>query len=70
MVGAVRAALETASPKADSRARALAIAAAMIGGVAVVRAASKSRPELSEEILSAIRRVLAEVGGEGGAPRD
>ena len=65
MVGLVQAALETMTPTADARARALTITAAMIGGVAMARATAKSRPDLSDEILAAVRRVLGEVGGEG-----
>jgi hypothetical protein len=38
----------------------------MIGGVAMARAAAKSRPDLSDEIMTAVRRVLGEVGGEDG----
>jgi len=41
----------------------------MIGGVAIARATAKSRPDLSDEIMVAVRRVLGEVGGEGGEPR-
>ena len=70
MAGAVQVALEGASPRADNRVRALTITAAMIGGVTVARAAAKARPDLSEEILAAMRRVLGQVGGEGGAPRN
>ena len=66
MVGSVQAALEATTPTADARARALTIAAAMIGGVAMARAAAKSRPDLSDEIMTAVRRVLGEVGGEDG----
>jgi TetR/AcrR family transcriptional repressor of nem operon len=69
MVGAIQAALETTMLTADDRARALTIVAAMIGGVAVARASAKSRPDLSNEIMGAVRRVLGEVGGEGGGPR-
>ena len=69
MVGAVQAALEATMPTADDRARALTISAAMIGGVAMARATAKSRPDLSDEIMGAVRRVLGEVGGEGGDPR-
>jgi TetR/AcrR family transcriptional repressor of nem operon len=67
MVGLVQAALETMTPTADARARALTITAAMIGGVAMARATAKSRPDLSDEILAAVRRVLGEVGGEGAS---
>jgi TetR/AcrR family transcriptional repressor of nem operon len=63
MVGALTAGLEaTASPE-DRRQRALVMASAMIGGVAVARAAAGPRPELSDEILVAVRCVLGELGG-------
>ena len=64
MAGLVQTALEATTPTADARARALTIAAAMIGGVAMARATAKSRPDLSDEILTAVRSVLGEVGGE------
>jgi TetR/AcrR family transcriptional repressor of nem operon len=70
MVGLVQAALEPTSLSADDRTRALTIAAAMIGGLAMARAAAKSRPDLSDEIMAAVRRVLGEVGGEGREPRN
>ena len=69
MVGMVQATLAATTPTPDDRVRALTIAAAMIGGVAMARAAAKSRPDLSDEIMTAVRRVLGEVGGEGGEPR-
>jgi TetR/AcrR family transcriptional repressor of nem operon len=68
MVEAIQATLELTMLSADARARALTIGAAMIGGVAMARAAAKSRPDLSDEIMAAVRRVLGEVGGEGGEP--
>ena len=56
-----------ASPvKAENRQRALAMMAAMIGGVAASRAVAKAAPKLSNEILRAVRRIVGEVGGEGG----
>ena len=70
MVGMVQAALEMTTSTADDRARALTITAAMIGGVAMARAAAKSRPDLSDEIMTAVRRVLGEVGGEGREQRN
>jgi len=70
LVGMVQATLEATTTTADDRARALTITAAMIGGVAMARAAAKSRPDLSDEIMAAVRRVLGEVGGGGGEPRD
>jgi TetR/AcrR family transcriptional regulator, transcriptional repressor for nem operon len=69
MVEAVQAALRATMLRADDRARALTIVAAMIGGVAMARAVAKSRPDLSDEIMAAVRRVLGEVGGEGEEPR-
>lgn len=65
MVGAIQTALEPTNPRADDRARALTIAAAMIGGVAVARAVAKAQPDLSDEVVAAVRRVLGEIGGEG-----
>jgi TetR/AcrR family transcriptional regulator, transcriptional repressor for nem operon len=70
MVGVVQATLEPTTLRADDRARALTIAAAMIGGVAIARATAKSRPDLSDEIMAALRRVLGEVGGEEEEPRN
>ncbi len=68
MVGAVQAALGATTLRADDRARAVTIVAAMIGGVTIARATAKSRSDLSGEIMSAVRRVLGEVGDEGGSP--
>jgi TetR/AcrR family transcriptional regulator, transcriptional repressor for nem operon len=54
-----------ASPvKAENRQRALAMMAAMIGGVAASRAVAKADPKLSNQILRAVRRVVGELGGE------
>ena len=56
-----------ASPvKAENRQRAVAMAAAMIGGLAASRAVAKTDPKLSNEILRALRRIVGEVGGEAG----
>jgi len=56
-----------ASPvKAENRQRALAMAAAMIGGVAASRAIAKADPKLSNQLLRAVRRIVGEVGGEEG----
>ena len=46
-----------------ARARALAIGAAMLGGLTVARATAKSNPQLSDEVLAAMRQVLGELGG-------
>jgi TetR/AcrR family transcriptional repressor of nem operon len=62
-----------ASPvKAENRQRALAMMAAMIGGVAASRAVAKADPKLSNQILRAVRQIVGEVAGEAGqvnAPR-
>jgi TetR/AcrR family transcriptional repressor of nem operon len=68
-VDAVERTLGDSGAAADRRQRALAIVAAMIGGVAVARATAKSSPQLSDEILAAARRVLGEVGAPARAPR-
>jgi TetR/AcrR family transcriptional regulator, transcriptional repressor for nem operon len=68
VVDAVEAALGDRRSNADRRHLALAIVAAMIGGVAVARATAKSRPDLSDEILRAVRGVLGGVGGEARRP--
>ncbi|HEV2459549.1 MAG TPA: helix-turn-helix domain-containing protein [Ktedonobacterales bacterium] len=68
MVEAIQAMLgptATTTPQtADARQRALAIAAAMIGGIAAARAVHKARPDLSDDIVAAMRQVLGAVGGE------
>ena len=50
--------------KADKRQRALAMMAAMVGGVAASRAVAKADPKLSNQILRAVRQIVGEVGGE------
>jgi TetR/AcrR family transcriptional repressor of nem operon len=52
--------------KAENRQRALAMMAAMIGGVAASRAVAKADPKLSNEILRAVRRIVGELGGQEG----
>jgi TetR/AcrR family transcriptional repressor of nem operon len=56
--------LGASSGNADKRQRALAIMAAMIGGVGASRAVAKADPKLSNQILRAVRQIVAEVGGE------
>lgn len=68
MVDAIEATLGEGPLKAGRRQRALAITASMIGGVAIARATAKSSPDLSDEILKAVRRVLGEVGGKRPGP--
>ncbi len=50
----------------ENRQRALAMMAAMIGGVAASRAIAKADPKLSNQLLRAVRRIVGEVGGEEG----
>jgi len=50
-------------PGVDARQAGLAIAAAMIGGVAAARATAKADPELSDELLAAMRAILGQLGG-------
>jgi TetR/AcrR family transcriptional repressor of nem operon len=56
--------LGASSVKAENRQRALAMMAAMIGGVAASRAVAKTDPKLANQILRAVRRIVGEVGGE------
>jgi TetR/AcrR family transcriptional repressor of nem operon len=56
--------LGASAVNADKHQRALAMMAAMIGGVAASRAVAKADPKLSAQILRAVRRVVGEVGGE------
>ena len=51
-------------PETERRARALTIVAGEIGAIAIARAAAKSNPALSDEMMAAARRVLGKVGGE------
>jgi len=70
MVEAIQGMLgSTATPEsADARSRALTIAVAMIGGIALARAVRMARPDLSDDIVTAVRQVLGEVGGETAIP--
>ena len=56
-------ALQKTPLRATPRERALTIAAAQVGAMIVSRGVAKADPSLSEEILSASRRVLGEIGG-------
>ena len=56
--------LDASAVKGERRQRALAMMAAMIGGVAASRAVAKADPKLSNEILRAVRRIVGEIGGE------
>lgn len=67
MAELLEAALGESSLGVEDRERALVTAAGMIGAIAVARATRKARPDLSEEVLRAARRVLGEMGGEAHA---
>src|SRR5882724_7569963 len=64
LVGIIECTLAKSGSAAERRRRALAITAAMIGGVAAARATAKASPALSDDILVAVRRLLDEVGAE------
>ena len=55
--------LGTSPLSADKRQRALAMMAAMIGGVAASRAVAKVDHKLSNEILLAVRQIVGEIAG-------
>jgi len=65
LVALIEPGLGASSVKADNRQRALAITAAMIGGVAASRAVAKADSKLSNQILRAVRQIVGEIGGEG-----
>lgn len=64
LVALIEAGLKTSPIEAECRQRALAMMAAMMGGVAASRAVAKANPKLSDEILLAVRQVVGEIGGE------
>jgi TetR/AcrR family transcriptional repressor of nem operon len=61
--GTIEAGIGDAPFSSARRDRALAIAAGSIGAIVAARAVAKASPALSQEILSAARRVLGEIGG-------
>ncbi len=63
-IAAFEPALGKSPLKASQRERALAIVASEIGAIVIARALAKGAPKLSEEVLTATRRVLGEVAGE------
>ena len=64
LIALIEPSLGASAVNADERQRALAIMAAMIGGVAASRAVAKVDPKLSNQILRAVRQVVGEVAGE------
>jgi TetR/AcrR family transcriptional repressor of nem operon len=66
LVAQIQGGLGASPVKAENRQRALAMTAAMIGGVAAARGVAKADPKLSNEILRTVRQIVGELGGEGG----
>jgi TetR/AcrR family transcriptional repressor of nem operon len=64
IVAVIESRLGTSTVRAERHQRALAVMAALIGGVAASRAVAKADSRLSNEILRAVRRIVGEVGGE------
>lgn len=64
LIAVIEAGLNTSPIKAERRQRALVMMAAMMGGVTASRAVAKANPELSDEILLAVRQVVGLIGGE------
>jgi TetR/AcrR family transcriptional repressor of nem operon len=63
IVAVIESRLGTATVGAEKHQRALAVMAALIGGVAASRAVAKADSRLSNEILRAVRQIVGEVGG-------
>jgi TetR/AcrR family transcriptional repressor of nem operon len=59
---AIEATLDPGFSALGRRQRGLAIAAAMIGGIAIARATAKSNPKLSDDIVLAVRQAVKEIG--------
>lgn len=66
IVAVIESRLGTPAVRAEKHQRALAVMAAIMGGVAASRAVAKVDSRLSNEILRAVRRMVGEVGGEKG----
>ena len=66
IVAVIESRLGTPAARAEKHQRALAVMAALIGGVAASRAVAKADSRLSTEILQAVRRIVGAVGGEEG----
>src|SRR6266404_6977694 len=64
IVAVIESRLGTCAVRAERHQRALAVMAALIGGVAAARAVAKADSRLSNEILRAVRQIVGEVGGE------
>ena len=66
LAGIIERTLAKSGSAAERGQRALAITAAMIGGVAAARATVKANPALSDDILVAMRRLLDQAGAQSG----
>ena len=64
IVSVIESRLGTAVVGAEKHQRALAVMAAIMGGVAASRAVAKADSRLSNEILRAVRQIVGEIGGE------
>jgi TetR/AcrR family transcriptional repressor of nem operon len=67
LVGSIERSLPETLAGAERRSRALAIVASMVGGMSVARAVGQTMPELSDEILGALTKLLAGAGEAGAA---
>jgi TetR/AcrR family transcriptional repressor of nem operon len=67
VVALIEGGLGASARKAERRQCAVAIMAAMIGGVGASRAVAKANPKLSDQILQAIRQFVGEACGEGSS---
>jgi TetR/AcrR family transcriptional repressor of nem operon len=64
IVSVIESRLGTSVVGAEKHQRALAVMAAIMGGVAASRAVAKADSRLSNEILRAVRQIVGEIGGE------
>jgi TetR/AcrR family transcriptional repressor of nem operon len=64
IVAVIESRLGTSVVGAEKNQRALAVMAALIGGIAASRAVAKADSRLSNEILRAVRQIVGEIGGE------
>jgi TetR/AcrR family transcriptional repressor of nem operon len=62
MVETIEAVLTVPNPQTDKRQIAIAISAAMIGGLAIARGVAKSQPSFSAEILASVADVVRDLG--------
>lgn len=66
IAGVIESRLGTPVARAEKHQRALAVMAAIMGGVAASRAVAKADSRLSNEILRAVRQMVGEIAGEEG----